>query len=65
VWERFKAAPPPLGYDPREIPPWKDGPTSDAFAVWRLQPWRLRVLDAVYGRTSGAEGRLLIWRAPN
>lgn len=44
VWERFKELEPPLGYDPAELPPWKDGPTSDAFAVLRFDPWRLKVL---------------------
>lgn len=33
-----------VGYDPAIIPAWKDGPTSDAFAVMRLEPWRLRVI---------------------
>jgi Pyridoxamine 5'-phosphate oxidase len=44
VWELFKAAEPPLGYDPAEIPPWKDGPLGGGFRVLRLDPWRVMVL---------------------
>jgi hypothetical protein len=43
VWNLFKDAPPPVGYDPAIIPVWKDGPLSPAFAGLRLDPWRLRV----------------------
>lgn len=42
VWELFRNAPSPVGYDPAIIPGW-DGPTCDAFAALRLEPWRLRV----------------------
>jgi len=45
VWNLFKETPEPLGYDPGAIgvPGW-DGPTSPAFSVLRLRPWRLRSL---------------------
>jgi Pyridoxamine 5'-phosphate oxidase len=59
LWDRFKAAPEPLGYDPATIPPWKDGPTSDAFAALRLEPWRLRVLPGAL--MLRGEGELLTW----
>ncbi len=60
VWEKFKTAPEPVGYDPAIIPPWSGGPTSPAFAAWRLRPRRLRVMP---GRvmTHGA-GEVLSWR---
>ena len=35
VWEAFKTAPPPVGYDPGIIPVW-EGPSSESFAVLRL-----------------------------
>lgn len=38
VWDMFKAAPPPLGYDPGMI--WPGGPQSEDFGVLRLRPWR-------------------------
>jgi hypothetical protein len=41
VWDLLHAAPAPLGYDPGLFWP---GPTSDSFAVLRLDPWRLRVM---------------------
>ena len=44
LWEAFVKAPAPVGYDPAIIPPWAAGPTSDAFAALRLDPWRLRVM---------------------
>ena len=43
--------PEPLGYDPAIIPQWAGGPTSAAFAVLRLEPWRLRVPARSSGRT--------------
>lgn len=33
-WERFKAVPPPLGYDPAIIPQWEDGPSSPAWGCY-------------------------------
>ena len=47
VWDLFEHTPEPLGYDPAIIPQWAGGPTSAAFAVLRLEPWRLRVLRAL------------------
>jgi len=44
AWRLFRAAPPPLGYDPAQIFP--DGPGSPGSAVLRLTPWRLRVTEA-------------------
>ena len=59
TWRMFVEAPPPLGYDPAIIPAWKDGPTSAAFAVLRLDPWRLRVLPVTVTLESGAD--VLTW----
>ena len=61
VWETFKSAPAPVGYDPALIPPWAAGPTSDAFAALRLDPWRLRVMPGTV-MTAG-QGSVLSWRA--
>jgi len=44
VWDKFANAPAPVGYDPRIIPQWVDGPTSKDFAALRLTPYRLRVM---------------------
>ena len=41
VWERFRTAPPPLGYDPAAI--WPQGPHGDDFAVIRMEAWRVRL----------------------
>lgn len=59
TWERFKAAPAPVGYDPAIIPAW-DTPTADNFAVLRLEPWRLRVLPGTV--LQGQGGETLTWR---
>ena len=61
VWNLFKAAPEPLGYDPGAIgvPGW-ESPTSPGFAVLRLRPWRLRVFPGSITRGEG--GELLTWR---
>jgi general stress protein 26 len=61
VWDTFRGGPAPVGYDPAIIPQWADGPSSPDFAVLRLTPYRLRVMDGAV-MTKG-EGRLLNWRA--
>jgi hypothetical protein len=61
VWETFRDAPAPVGYDPAIIPPWADGPTSPAFAALRLEPWRLRVMPGSV--MAGGPGEVLTWRA--
>ncbi|MEZ5239107.1 MAG: pyridoxamine 5'-phosphate oxidase family protein [Microthrixaceae bacterium] len=61
VWSLFADGPEPVGYDPSLIPQW-EGPSSEAFAVLRLDPWRLRVFPGTL--LLGGEGELLTWRAP-
>ncbi len=62
VWRRFATAPAPVGYDPAIIPMWKDGPTSEQFAVLRLAPYRLRVMPGT-AMTAGT-GEVQSWHAP-
>ena len=64
-WDRFASAPPPVGYDPAIIPAWSDGPTSPAWSVIRLRPWRVRVFPGVFARSGGTEGRVLTWQSPD
>ena len=61
VWQLFKHGPEPVGYDPAIVPAWKDGPTSAAFAVLRLDPWRLRVLPGT--AMLGGGGEVLTWNS--
>ena len=61
VWEKFATAPPPVGYDPSIIPSW-ESPTSEGFAVLRLEPWRLRVFPGTFLMTGGLEGDVLVWQ---
>jgi hypothetical protein len=61
VWKMFSSGPEPVGYDPAIIPPWKDGPTSDAFAALRLEPRRLRVMPGA--AMLKGEGQVLSWHA--
>lgn len=61
IWDLFKHAPQPVGYDPAIIPPWSDGPTSPAFAALRLDPWRLRVFPGTL--LLQGNGDVLDWRA--
>jgi len=63
VWDLFKNAPAPVGYDPAIIPAW-DGPTSESFAVLRLEPWRLRVFPGTVLLTAGQVGEVLVWQEP-
>ncbi|MEA3020804.1 MAG: hypothetical protein QOI47_2328 [Actinomycetota bacterium] len=43
LWNRFKDAPAPVGYDPAIIPPWSGGPVSAEFGAMKLDPTRLFV----------------------
>jgi hypothetical protein len=61
VWDLFKNAPPPVGYDPALIPVW-DSPTSDAFAALRLDPWHLRVFPGT--ALIGQGGVVRSWTEP-
>ena len=61
VWETFKDAPAPVGYDPGIVPPWSGGPTSDGFGALRLEPWRLRVFPGTV--LLGTGGDVLTWSA--
>ena len=61
VWQLFKDAPAPVGYDPAIVPAWSDGPTSAAFAALRLEPWRLRVMPG--SAMLGQGGEILRWTA--
>ena len=59
VWELFLNGPPPVGYDPRIVPAWTS-PAAEAFAVLRLEPWRLRVFPGTV--LMGKGGQVLRWR---
>jgi hypothetical protein len=58
AWELFVNGPEPVGYDPSIVPGW-DAPTSEAFAVLRLTPWRLRVFPGTV--LLGLGGDVLSW----
>lgn len=60
VWDAFKAAPAPVGYDPAMIPGW-DGPTAASFAALKLTPWRLRVMPGSV--LMEQQGAVLVWEA--
>lgn len=59
VWNLFKTGLEPVGYDPGIVPAWS-GPTSEAFAALRLEPWRLRVFPGSV--LLGQGGEVLNWR---
>jgi len=59
VWNLFLNTPEPLGYNPRIIPAW-ESPTCEAFAVIRLDPWRLRVFPGSV--LLGKGGKVLVWQ---
>ena len=61
LWDKFKNGPQPVGYDPAIIEPWRDGPTSPAFAALHLTPRRLRVMPGTT-MTQGV-GEVLTWHA--
>jgi len=59
IWNLFLNGPEPVGYDPAIIPEW-ESPTSESFAVLRLEPWRLRVFPGSV--LLGLGGEVLNWR---
>ncbi|NMH80278.1 pyridoxamine 5'-phosphate oxidase family protein [Pseudonocardia xinjiangensis] len=60
LWDRFRSAPEPVGYDPAIIPGW-DGPLSPGFAALRLDPWRLHVQPAAV-LLEGKNDQAMVWR---
>lgn len=58
IWDLFRTAPAPVGYDPQIVPGW-GSPTSEAFAVLRLEPWQLRVFPGTV--LLGQGGDVLTW----
>ena len=58
LWDFYKSAPAPVGYDPSIIAVW-DSPTSPAFAALKLTPVSLRVYPGTL--LLGAGGELLTW----
>ena len=61
VWNLFKNAPAPVGYDPGIIPVW-DSPTSPAFGALALEPTYVRVFPGQV--LLGGAGEVLTWSAP-
>jgi hypothetical protein len=59
VWELFRKATAPVGYDPSIVPAWGGRPTSETFAALRLDPWHLRVFPGTV--LLGQGGRVLVW----
>lgn len=60
LWDAFKNAPAPLGFDPAMIPGW-DSPASEGFQALRLTPSHLRVFPGT-ALTAGI-GDVLTWSA--
>jgi uncharacterized pyridoxamine 5'-phosphate oxidase family protein len=54
IWNLFKAAPPPLGYDPAPI---FVAPDDAPLGLLRLTPWRAETREPVARRASGAAPR--------
>jgi hypothetical protein len=58
IWDLFKHAPPPLGYDPA---PTFGSPDHENFGLLKLIPWRIDLIS--FPAASFEEGTL-IWRRP-
>jgi hypothetical protein len=59
VWDLFLNGPKPVGYNPTIVPAWTS-PTAAAFAVIKLDPWRLRVFPGSV--MPGQGGDVLVWQ---
>jgi hypothetical protein len=62
IWNLYKHAEPPLGYDPAMIPDWHQ-PTDENFAVLKLTPWHLRVFPGTVLLSAGKVGEVREWYA--
>jgi general stress protein 26 len=62
IWNAFKSAPAPLGYDPAMIPAWTN-PTDGCWSVLRLEPWRLRVFPGTVLLSGGTVGEAQVWQS--
>jgi anti-sigma factor RsiW len=60
AWQLLRDAPEPVGYDPASVPGWET-PTSPAFAVLRVRPWRVRVFPGTV--LLGQGGEVLVWQS--
>jgi len=58
IWELFKDAPPPLGYDPAST---FVSPDHENFGLLKLTPWRI---DLVSFPAESMEKGTLVWHAP-
>ncbi len=59
LWERFKNAPTPVGYDPGIIPGW-DTPASSGFGCLVLEPRSIRVMPGSV--LLQGQGQVATWR---
>jgi hypothetical protein len=59
VWDLFLNGPKPVGYNPTIVAAWTS-PTAAAFAVIKLNPWRLRVFPGSV--MLGQGGDVLVWQ---
>ncbi|MBC7871206.1 MAG: pyridoxamine 5'-phosphate oxidase family protein [Chitinophagaceae bacterium] len=58
IWNLFKDAPPPLGYDPASI---FFSPDHENFGLLKLTPWRI---DLVSFPAESMDKGTLVWHAP-
>jgi general stress protein 26 len=62
IWELFRNAPEPYGYDP--IGFWPKGPDDPGTGLLRLEPWRIELWTVPEGGpTPGNPFRVTVWRA--
>jgi general stress protein 26 len=64
IWELFRAAAPPYGYDP--IAFWPKGPEDADTGLLRLEPWRIELWLSPPGGVSPENPFLVsVWRRPS
>lgn len=63
VWELFRSAPAPYGYDPVAF--WPKGPEDPGTGLLRLKPWRIEIWALPGGELGPANPfRISVWRQP-
>jgi general stress protein 26 len=63
IWELFRAAPAPYGYDP--IGFWPKGPDDSETGLLKLVPWRIELWQTPEGGLAPDNPfRVTVWRSP-
>jgi general stress protein 26 len=62
LWDLFRSAPPPYGYDPAGF--WPKGAEDPNTGLLRLRPWRIELWIVPAEGLGSGETKITVWRSP-